>query len=662
MAPRSLSAALLAFALLAALALGAPASAAAALPWAECRPAGFECARLAVPLDRSGATPGTVSLHATRVRAASNPGAVAVVALAGGPGQAAAPLAADFSQVLAPALTTRDLLVFDQRGTGRSGALDCTSLRSARTVNQLTARCARELGAARGLYTTQQTVEDIESLRVAAGYEKLVLHGVSYGTKVALAYASAHPDRVESLVLDSVVLPEGPDAFQRSSLVASSRAVEELCAGGACSAATPAAARDLARLAERLRRGSLSGPIFSATGRRFTARLTEPGLAGILLAGDLNPALRAELPGSIRAALSGDVKPILRLSARSAGLENAAQPAAPAPGAGAGAGGGGGAPGLQSARADSDALYFATLCEENPTFPWTRGAPLSQKRREARAAAQALPEGSTGPFSRAAALASGFASLCLGWPTASPIPAAPAPLPAVPTLLLEGRQDLRTPVEDAAALAARIPGAQLVAVPNVGHSVLGSDPSSCARDAVAAFFAGQPVAQCAATPPRFAPTAKPATRLDRLPAYRGTSGRAGRTLEALRRTVNDGRSSVLGEALAIGRSPSGVGGLRGGYLRVTGRGTLVFRGYEYVPGVTVSGSLPPEGTATLQVRGSAAARGTVRITASLRVSGTLGGRRVSAQFGTAASADGGLGPRISVRQAAAQGRLVAGGR
>jgi hypothetical protein len=52
----------------------------------------------------------------------------------------------------------------------------------------------------------------------------------------------------------------------------------------------------------------------------------------------------------------------------------------------------------------------------------------------------------------------------------------------------------------------------------------------------------------------------------------------------------------------------------------------------------------------------------VRITPSLRVSGILGGRRVSAQFGTAASAGDGLGPRMSVRQAAALGRLVAGGR
>jgi pimeloyl-ACP methyl ester carboxylesterase len=538
---------LLALVVAMAAALAAPSAASAALPWAACEPAGFECARLDVPLDRSGRVAGTVTLNATRVRAAANPGAVAVVALAGGPGQAAAPLAPDFAQVLAPALASRDLLVFDQRGTGRSSSLDCRALRTARTVDQLTSRCAAQLGPARAFFTTQQSVEDLEALRSEGGYQKLVLHGVSYGTKVALAYAAAHPDRVESLVLDSVVLPEGPDAFQRSSLAASTRALSELCAGEACSAATASAARDLDRLTDRLERRSMSGPVFSPTGRRFTARLTEPGLAGILLAGDLNPALRAELPGSIRAALAGDVKPILRLSARSAGLENAAT--------------------FQSSRADSDALYFATLCEENPTFPWTRGASLSQKRREARAAAQALPEGSTGPFSRTAALRAGFASLCIGWPTASPIPAAPGPLPAVPTLILNGRQDLRTPVEDASAVAARIPGAQLVSVPNVGHSVLGSDPTPCAREAVAAFFSGRPVAQCAAAAPQFPPTAKPATSLDRC---RPTAGRAARRAGRWRRC---GAPSTTGArpswarpwpsaacrrgSAACGRAPSG---------------------------------------------------------------------------------------------------------
>ena len=49
-------------------------------------------------------------------------------------------------------------------------------------------------------------------------------------------------------------------------------------------------------------------------------RLTAVGLWQTLLAGDLNPTLRAELPGAMRAALRGDRTPILRLRARAAGL------------------------------------------------------------------------------------------------------------------------------------------------------------------------------------------------------------------------------------------------------------------------------------------------------------------------------------------------------
>ena len=48
------------------------------------------------------------------------------------------------------------------------------------------------------------------------GYEKLVLYGTSYGTKVALEYAERYPENVEALVLDSVVLPEGPEPFSLS--------------------------------------------------------------------------------------------------------------------------------------------------------------------------------------------------------------------------------------------------------------------------------------------------------------------------------------------------------------------------------------------------------------------------------------------------------------
>jgi pimeloyl-ACP methyl ester carboxylesterase len=629
------------------VAAGAPAAASAALPWAPCSPTGFECATLDVPLDGSGAVPGAITLSATRVVSAANPGRVAMVALAGGPGQAALPLAEDFASVLGPAITSRDLLIFDQRGTGKSNPLTCAALRQRGTLTTTARKCADQLGAARAFFRTADSVDDLERLRVAGGYEKLALYGVSYGTKVATAYAAAHPDRVDSIVLDSVTTPEGPDAFRRSSLQAVPRVTRQICAQKRCRGITTSAATDLAHLAARLRKRSLRGSVFSSSGRAFTARLSEDGLFGILLAGDLNPTLRAELPGSVRAALAGDTKPILRLSARSAGLQNSARPRTPV--------------GLQSATADSDALFLDTTCEENMTFPWARGASLKERKRATVAALNALPAGATGPFSRAVALAGGYVPFCLGWPEASPPPVATGALPAVPALVIDGTSDVRTPLEDARAVAGRIPGAQVLAVPNVGHSVLGSDPTSCTSDAIKAFFGGRAVAQCAAAAPRFAPTPRPPTRVSRLKPYGHLKGRLGRTVEALRVTVNDAKSQVLGEALAIGASPAGAGGLRHGSVKVV-RGGLRLRSYEYIPGVSVSGTLPARGTAVLTIRGRDASSGTVRVSSSLAVSGRLDGRRVSTKFGTtAASAAAQPFGGLTLAQAIARGKRIHSG-
>src|SRR3954470_6667781 len=257
------------------------ATASADIAWAPCSTAGYQCGHLDVPLNRAGAVPGTVSLAAQRVQATSNPSRVAVVPLAGGPGQAALPLAQTFAAVLQPALASRDLLIFDQRGTGSWGRVDCQSLHERGTVVKLSAACANELGAGRGSYRTSDTVEDIEALRVAGGYDKLVLFGVSYGTKVAEDYAAAHPDHVEALVLDSVVLPEGPDPFRRSSMASVPRVLTDLCRGGACRRATPSVRRDLTTLPARRGKHAVRGPVVDSTGTRQSASLGQSGLFGI---------------------------------------------------------------------------------------------------------------------------------------------------------------------------------------------------------------------------------------------------------------------------------------------------------------------------------------------------------------------------------------------
>ena len=282
--------------------------------YAPCDPAGFQCGQLPVPLDRTGAVPGTLTLNVKRVVAASNPTATAVVALAGGPGQAAIPVATEFASILGPSLATRDLLVYDQRGTGSSGRLSCPAFdRGVSSIVDAAAACANQLGPPRGFYRTSDSVDDIEALRVESGYQKLVLFGVSYGTKVALDYAAKYPANVESLVLDSVVPPEGSDVLNISTFKTMPRALGELCGNGACKGITTSVGHDLFNLVHKVGRKKITGKVNTPGGSSLTVSLDQDGVLDILLAGDLNPTLRSELPGAMRSAIRDDNRPLLRL-------------------------------------------------------------------------------------------------------------------------------------------------------------------------------------------------------------------------------------------------------------------------------------------------------------------------------------------------------------
>src|SRR4051794_25697045 len=108
----------------------APASAVAAPALTPCRGQDdFGCGTLTVPLDRTGATPGTVALHYASRRRGPKP---VLIALSGGPGQSSVSAASSFAISLEPALSRYRLAVLDQRGTGESGVLDCPNLQRLR--------------------------------------------------------------------------------------------------------------------------------------------------------------------------------------------------------------------------------------------------------------------------------------------------------------------------------------------------------------------------------------------------------------------------------------------------------------------------------------------------------------------------------------------------
>jgi pimeloyl-ACP methyl ester carboxylesterase len=612
-------------------ALAPTASTASAAPaFSPCTGApSFACTTIAVPLDRSGSVPGTIPLAVQRLQAGPSQSQSAVLALAGGPGQAADPLAGVLAKAIAPALGARDLIVYDQRGTGHSDPLHCAALESTQALEsggnsalgKLGERCALQLGAARKAFTTQESVQDIEAVRAALGYSKLVLYGTSYGTKVALEYAERYPEHVEALVLDSVVLPEGPDPFSLPTFQALPSVLGELCSAGACAHITSNPLADIARLAASLRRHPLDGSVYDGAGRRRAATLDEVGLLGILQAGDLNPALRALLPAAVRSALRRDPDPLLRLELLAEGLiPNVPLPPRHSPSE------------QEASEAENNALFLATSCEEKP-FPWARGAAPTTRNAEALAALHALPASALYPFDATTAWEQSLVPVCLGWANLAAPPPVPGALPNVPTLILSGSQDLRTPTSGARTVAARIPDSELLVVPYTGHSVLGSDFSGCAHSAVEAFFGGAVVQPCKPAQNLFSPTPITPTRLGGVQPVPGLAGNPGRTLTAVLDTLVDLERQVIGATLQAEQElPSGssFGGLHGGYARISASAVRL-HDFTFVPGVRLSGTLPAAGgrlqTILVQISGASASHGIVAIGSQHRAAGVLGGHR-----------------------------------
>ncbi|HEY2142694.1 MAG TPA: alpha/beta fold hydrolase [Solirubrobacteraceae bacterium] len=582
----------------------------------------FACGHLTVPLDPTGATPGAITLAIRRHRAPAGEARTAIVALAGGPGQAAIPFAEQFAEMLGPIASTHDLLIFDQRGIGLSNPLSCHRFErftESGPAAQAIRECAAQIGPARTFYTTDQTVADIEAMRVAGGYEKLVLYGTSYGTKVAERYAQAHPTRVEALVLDSVVPPNGPDPLDRATLAAVPRVLRDLCARRACARITPDPVADLARLVRRMHGSVLHGRWIDANGRAHTIGASSAILLGTLLAGDFAPSLRAEFPAAVRDAAEGDNALLARMLVRAFRGEGDEREG--------------------PAESFDGPLYFATICEED-LFPWSRASSPTTRLAEAHAQIDALDTSTIAPFTRSDLVGLSDLQACSAWPFSTPAPVSDtAPLPGVPTLIFSGAADLRTPTANAREVAAKIPGAHLVVVAHVGHSVLSADTSGCARRALLALFAAKPIRPCSTSPRSSLQLPSPLAprRLTEVRPAAGSRGRPGRTLDAVVLTLQDAirqlRLQIAAQLSSSGRSGGAlsVGGLRSGRA-VLAEGTLAFHEYSYVPGVTLSGEFAP-GRTKLRIAGAAAAHGALRVVAHKRLEGTLEGHRVSLPAG-----------------------------
>lgn len=180
------------------------------------------CGTLLRPENPADPGSATLSLFVAVVPALSlEPTTDPLVPIAGGPGQGSTEFYAATANAFEAVRRNRDIVLLDQRGTGQSAPMTCDvdediiegHFSAEQTIAQ-TEACLDTLPHDPRYFTTSVAVQDLEALRVALGYEKFNVYGISYGTRVAQHFLRRYPDSTRTVILDGVVPPQlalGPD-------------------------------------------------------------------------------------------------------------------------------------------------------------------------------------------------------------------------------------------------------------------------------------------------------------------------------------------------------------------------------------------------------------------------------------------------------------------
>ena len=187
-----------------------------------------------------GASISVAVLHALE------PAGAPVLFLHGGPGGRAV---ADRDRWLAPRselLANHDVILVDQRGGGDSTpSLDCPEMEQRGLGNNgpeglAGDRACRNRLVSAGFDPSTVTVgriaADLVAVRRALAIDRWHLHGVSYGTRIALQLLRTDDAAIVSVVLDSVVPPDADEAADLpDGIVAALAALEDRCTDdGSC--------------------------------------------------------------------------------------------------------------------------------------------------------------------------------------------------------------------------------------------------------------------------------------------------------------------------------------------------------------------------------------------------------------------------------------------
>jgi len=456
-----------------------PAVGAKAGPLAPCKNvSGAKCGRVTVPLDRLDPSVGTIDiafeLHPRRNR--SKPSLGTIVAVEGGPGYSTTASRDYFIDLFRPLLGRRRLLLVDNRGTGRSGAILCQPLQSYKGdyVNAV-GRCGEQLGPASDLYGSGNAADDLAAVLDELGIDRVDLYGDSYGTFFGQTFALRHPERLRSLVLDGAYFVAGTDPWYRDTNRAIKDAFEYVCERSpTCEARRGTSVRLIARLARHLRERPISGRAANADGELRKVKVDVGGLIYLVTAAATSPTIYRELDAAGRAALRPKKpynRPLLRLAAETYYV-------------------GGAGP----VRQYSEGLYVAVACNDYPQ-PYDMTAPIGARPEQYEAAIEDLelndPKAFE-PFTVREWVTSPveYYDSCLKWPVPSRVdpPVPPGTTwPDTPVLVLNSDLDSLTSPEGGREAANAFPNSTYVEVANITHVTAISDFGRCASRIVVRF-------------------------------------------------------------------------------------------------------------------------------------------------------------------------------
>lgn len=431
----------------------------------------WRCGTVNVPLDRANPSAGTIKIafyvqsHIDTTKPALEP----ILVSPGGPGDS---IWADHSFIPLVAWDLRhDTILIEPRGVGRSGAIVCPELQQTVVADfqTATADCARQLGPAADRYGSGDVGLDIEDVRKALGVGSFDFYAQSYGTMAEQAYVARFPKHVHALAFDSgfAAINSGEDALGIGTPQAMIRVLSLLCQRDSnCANAYP----QPQNLVDWLIRDVASNPIRrSVAGTTGATVVDESAVAAVM--SNLGPGgqqLKAKAFLDAAAALkSGDSGPIFNL------IEQANQSGPP------------------SDPAVSSAGDFAAVMCNDPDFAWAPSDPPAVREQKLAAAYAMLPANTFAPFTKAGWAVGNPSESCIRWPAPNrfePVIPAGASFPSVPTLVINGDEDVTAPAEISRIFLQEFPGATALVVAGVGHGAADPGWGVCGGRAVATFF------------------------------------------------------------------------------------------------------------------------------------------------------------------------------